>query len=148
MLEGFLDRFKELAEADEHKLIHDALEDNLLQAEIIDLNQLQLYDDGIQSDGSPTGDYSLKTIQYKLAYGDARQTPGRIDHVTGNNTGETYDSMQVDNQADQIEIKAEDRNGFFKVETEGLGLTDKNIEKVAEEINARIIDKMLNSFAA
>jgi hypothetical protein len=139
MLEGLINKLKTLSLIDENQLMHDVLENATLQTQIIDLNQHQLYDEGIQADGTETGQYALKTIQYKQAYGDSRRTPGNISHITGNDTGKTYDSMKVKNMQDSFEITAEDRNDFFAREPEGLGLTEKSIE----EIQPAIIDGMI-----
>jgi hypothetical protein len=142
MFEGIIERFKKLSELDENQLIHDALEDTTLQAQIIDLNQKQLYDKGIQSDGTETGQYALKTIQYKQAFGDSWKTPGNTSHITGNDTGETYDSMRVENKPDEFEITAIDRNDFFKREPQGLGLTEESIEEIQPEIAELIVNKI------
>lgn len=140
MWEGLLDRFKVIADADENKIMHDVLENETLQAQIIDLNQKQLYEEGVQTDDTPTGEYALKTIKYKLAFGDARGIPGRIDHITGLNTGKTFASMKCVNYSEEVRVVADDRNGFFEVETHGLGLTEKSLAEIRPEIGERVID--------
>jgi len=72
-----------------------ALNDPLIQAQMVDMNQANLYDKGILADGNPTGEYSGYTKNQKVSLGDSRQTPGRIDHITLNDTGEFYASMKV-----------------------------------------------------
>lgn len=142
MLEGLIEYFKKLSKIDENQILHDILEDKTLQAQIIDLNQHQLYDEGIQADGTETGQYALKTIQYKQAYGDSRGIPGNTSHITGNDTGQTYDSMKVQNMPDSFLITAEDRNDFFAREPEGLGLTNESIDEIIPEIKDEFIKKV------
>ncbi len=141
MLEGLIDHFKKFSTLNENEILHAILEDKTLQAEIIDLNQHQLYELGIQSDGSETGQYAPITIsKYKpLALAEGRD--GRSDHITGKDTGITYDSMKVQNNSDNILITAEDRNKFFDREPEGLGLTVESIE----EIKPAIIEGMIKA---
>ncbi len=142
MLKDLIDKFKKLSLIDENQLMHDVLENPTLQAQIIDLNQHQLYDEGLQADGTETGQYALKTIQYKQAYGDSRNTPGMTSHITGNDTGQTYDSMKMQNMPDSFLITAEDRNNFFASEPFGLGLTEKSIEEIQPEIIDGMIEKI------
>lgn len=142
MLEGLIDYFKKLSKIDENQILHDILEDKTLQAQIIDLNQHQLYDEGLQADGTETGQYALKTIQYKQAYGDSRGVPGNTSHITGNDTGQTYDSMKVQNMPDQFLITADDRNHFFDREPEGLGLTEESLNEIIPEIKNEFIAKV------
>jgi hypothetical protein len=147
MLEGLIDYFKKLSKIDENQILHDVLQDATLQAQIIDLNQHQLYDEGIQADGTETGQYAIKTIQYKQAYGDSRGVPGNTSHITGNDTGQTYDSMRVQNMPDRFEIVADDRNHFFDREPDGLGLTNESIDEIVPEIKDGIIEKIQEAIA-
>lgn len=142
MFDALIEKLKPFAEMDGNSMIHDVLEDTTLQKQIIDLNQAQLYEQGIQADGSPTGDYAPITItKWKpLALYDGRD--GRSDHITGKDTGETYDSMKVQNNEDNITITAIDRNNFFDREPEGLGLTDESINEIIPEIKDSIIEKL------
>ena len=142
MLEDLIDKFKKLSQIDENQLMHDVLDDETLQAQIIDLNQHQLYDEGLQADGTETGHYALKTMQYKEAYGDSRRTPGNISHITGNDTGETYDSMKVQNMPDSFLITADDRNDFGAREPNFLGLTEESIAEIQPQIIEGMIEKI------
>lgn len=142
MLEGLIEYFNKFSTLNESEIIHNILEDKTLQAEIVDLNQHQLYDEGVQSDGSETGQYALKTIKYKEAYGDSRGIPGNTAHITGNNTGVTYDSMRVQNNDDNFLIIAEDRNDFFKREPEGLGLTEESVDQIKPAIIEGMIERI------
>jgi len=141
-------KFKKIQALDQGKMLDEILAIDSVKAQIIDLNQHQLYDLGIQADGSETGQYSINTIRRKLAYGDARNTPGRIDHITGLDTGITYNSMMVKALPDGIVIHADDRNNFFDREPKGLGLTRESIAEIRPEIKQRLIIKVRESLAA
>lgn len=124
------------------KLLNEIFNEPTLQAQIVDLNQHQLYDLGVQADGTETGLYSLKTIAYKQMKGDARGVPGKSDHITGLDTGLTYDSMNVKSMPDGIVINANDRNDFFAREPKGLGLTKESIAEIIPEVREQLIEKI------
>jgi hypothetical protein len=116
-----------------------------LDSQIIDLNQKQLYEQGIQADSTPTGDYSPNTRRRKQAYGDSFNTPGESGHITGNDTGITYKSMNVVAQPDGIVINADDRNNFFEREPKGLGLTKESLSEILPEVRERFKEKLLTA---
>ena len=116
------------------------LKDGLLQAQIVDLNQQQLYEEGVQADGTPTGEYAPITISYFKPRAAAEGRDGRSDHITGKDTGETYKSMKVESKADGVVITADDRNNFFDRIDEGLGLTTESKIEILPEIKERLID--------
>ena len=69
MFGALIDKFKGLAELDENKIIHEVIEDEQLQAQIIDLQtkangQGQLYDKGVDADGNSLGEYAPITISH------------------------------------------------------------------------------------
>ena len=123
------------------------LNDDGIKAQIIDLNQKQLYEQGIQADGTPTGEYSPNTMRRKQAYGDSWNTPGESSHITGNDTGITYRSMNVRAEADGIVINADDRNNFFEREPQGLGLTSESLNELKPEITERLIEKVKEHYS-
>ena len=128
-------------------ILEDVLKDSSLQAQIVDLNQSQLYDQGIQADGTPTGDYAQITIdKYKpLAGYEGRDS--RSDHITGKDTGETYDSMKVSTGSEGFVITADDRNDFFEREPKGLGLTTESLNEILPEIKESFIQKYKKAIA-
>lgn len=115
--------------------------------QIVGLQQKQLYVKGEQSDGSPTGEYAPSTIAQKKAYGDAYGVPGRTDHITGLDTGETYRSMAVESLPEGFVITADDRNDFFKVIDKGLGLTQESKRELLPEIQEDILEEMKKAIA-
>lgn len=118
-----------------------------MQAQIVDLNQKQLYEQGLQADGSPTGQYAPYTIAQKQAYGDAYGVPGRTDHITGLDTGETYKSMHVEALPEGFVISADDRNGFFDVIDKGLGMTKESKKELLPEIHESMMERMKKALA-
>jgi hypothetical protein len=141
MFDALINRMQKLQALNIGLLFTDALQNETLQAEIIDLNQKQLYDEGVQADGTPTGDYAPITIaHYKpLAFSQGRD--GRSDHITGKDTGETYDSMRPVIAYNAFTIEADDRNNIFKdLLPQGLGLTSESLTEIQPEICELIIE--------
>lgn len=142
MFEDIKNQLSKFEELDENELLKVALDDSTVQAQIIDRNQHQLYDEGIQADNTPTGNYAPITVAYYKPLAASEGRDGRSDHITGKDTGETYNSMRVLNGSDGFVIAAEDRNDFFSREPEGLGLTNESIEyitpQIADLVNERI----------
>lgn len=126
----------------ENKILFEVIDDELVQAQIIDLNQYQLYELGEQADGTPTGSYAPITIAYWKPLAASEGRDGRSDHITGKDTGETYDLMKVNNQPDGFTITNTDPNKFFEREDKGLGLTNESIGKLIPEIKQRTIEKV------
>jgi hypothetical protein len=132
-------KFEKLIKADESKIVSASINTESIHTQVIDANQRQLYEQGIQADGTSTGDYALSTKAYKEAYGDAYGIPGRTDHITGLDTGETYKSMEVKALPEGIVITA-DNNGFFDREPKALGLTSESKKEIIPEIRRNIIE--------
>lgn len=142
MFDAIIQLGKKIALLDEDKILSEILDSPGLQAQIVDLNQSQLYDKGIQSDGSPTGEYAPITISYYKPLAASEGRDGRTDHITGKDTGRTYESMKVFNGSKGFLVHADDRNNFFDREPEGLGLTDESIQEILPEIQEAIIDEI------
>jgi len=121
------------------------MEDETLQAQIIDLNQKQLYEQGVESDGNSTGEYSLRTIAEKEAVGE------RYDHVTLHDTGEFYDSMKVEIGYNNIRITGDMQKPDRDLEEgwpKALGLTDESISEILPEVKERFIAAIRKAIAA
>lgn len=142
MFEGLKKQARRAARIDDNKILEEILRDSTLQAQIVDLNQHQLYDEGIQADGEPTGSYAPITISKYKPLAAAEGRDGRTDHITGKDTGITYASMKVLSGTDAIVIHADDRNSFFDREPKGLGLTDESISEIIPEIEERMIERV------
>lgn len=154
MFEALINKFESLATIDENQIIHEVLENKDLQKEIIDLNQTQLYDQGVTADGKPTGDYAPATKYHYKPLAAAQGRDGRVYHMTGKDSGLTYDSMKVKNGNGEFEVVADDRNGVFAAPFRygslvgGLGLTQDSILKLKPVITNAIIEKLKERIAA
>ncbi len=133
---------KKVAAIDEHRLLEEILSEEILKAQIIDLNQEQLYEKGVQADGTPTGDYAPVTKYYYKPLAASQGRDGRTDHITGKDTGQTYASMKVANELKGFKVIADDRNDFFEREPKGLGLTTENINEIIPEVREKLIEKV------
>lgn len=112
---------------------------------IIDLNQEQLYEYGIDSNGNSLGEYTPYTKQLKQEKGQ------RIDHITLKDTGDFYNSFQLifNNSDGSIQIIAdgqkEDTNLFREFGIDILGLTEENMDVVVSTAN-RILQRYIKSY--
>ncbi len=131
-----------IARIDEHKMLTEILDEETLKAQIIDLNQKQLYEEGLQSDGTETGQYAPITISYYKPLAASEGRDGRSDHITGKDTGETYRSMSVKSEPEGLIIQADDRNNFFDREPQGLGLTTDSKREILPEIKESLLEKV------
>ncbi len=154
MFEALIQKFEALASIDQNEMIHEVLNDKELQADIVALNQSQLYDEGVTADGKSTGDYSPVTITHYKPLAQAMGRDGETAHMTGKDSGETYDSMRVDNRGDEFDVIADDRNGVFTHPFKygslvgGLGLTEESKEKIIPSIRNILIENIKEKIAA
>ena len=147
MFEAIIDKFKGLAELDGDKIINEVIEDEQLQAQIIDLQteangQGQLYDKGVDSDGNSLGEYAPITINYYKPLAASEGRDGRTDHITLKDTGTFYKSMKVVNKADSFEIDADDPNNLQGRYPDLLGLTDDSKNEIIPQIRDSLIEKL------
>lgn len=107
---------------------------------IIQMNtEDQLEEQGIFSDGTPTGEYSSVTVGYKIQKGD------RYDHITFKDTGGFYDSFRIDVDKNGLDIDADGQvsadTNLFKVYGEDIaGLTDENMKFLIEIVAEKYIE--------
>lgn len=139
MFGALLDMANNMKRLNANLITNIAISDPYIQAQIIDLNQSQLYDKGIESDGSPTGDYSRKSVE---VYG---KRPG---HITLKDTGATYDSMKVDTDAEGFYVSGDmDLHGVDLniIYPNALGLTEDSKRELLPEIKELMIEQILKS---
>lgn len=144
MFEAIKKKVNNLKKFNQDKAMKEILASPSLEAQIIDLNQKQLYEQGVQADGSSTGQYAPITINYYKPLAKSEGRDGRTDHVTLKDTGALYDSMQVVSKNEGIEITSDDENGVFekmKVE-DALGLTPESISEIIPEIRTELVERV------
>jgi len=126
------------------ELFIEAMKQGQVSAQIIDLNQKQMYDFGVDSKGVTLGEYAPLTKMLKAQKGQ------KISNVTLKDTGEFYDSMKVKFEF-QILITGDMKKPDTDLETIypfALGLTEENKEEILPEIKERIIENIRKSIAA
>lgn len=138
-IQKIVDNFKNL---DRNKILSEILSAPQLQAQIIDLNQAQLFDKGIEADGVSMGDYSKASVEI---YG---KRPG---HITLKDTGEFYNSMKVSISADSFTVNGDTVKEGTDLQDrfpEALGLTTESIAEIIPEITESIIEKIKQKILA
>lgn len=123
-------------------LFIDAANFDIVKSQMIDLNQEQMEDFGVDSKGETLGEYSEYTKIIKQKKGQS------TDHITLKDTEEFYNSMHVVFGGDSIFISAD----MIKPDTDlesiypfALGLTEENKRELIPEIKERIID-LINKY--
>lgn len=134
---------RNLTKIDKNKMIGDILAIPSIQSQIIDLNQSQLYDQGVDAAGDPTGDYSHATIYGTTNFEGKIEKGQPYDHVTGKDSGASYDSMKIVLQKDSFAIMANFPEGFMQGWPDALGLTQESKEEIIPEIRERLVDALL-----
>jgi hypothetical protein len=133
---------KKVASFNQTKVMREIMNSDSIKAQVIDLNQYQLYELGLQADGSPTGQYARITKEYYKPIAAAEGRDGRTDHITGKDTGALYRSMKVVAEADGISVAANDPNDFLKEdEPRALGLIPESRRQLLPEIRERFLEK-------
>lgn len=119
-----------------NRLMRDVIDETSVKAQIIDLNQSQMFDNGIDAKGETLGDYSQVSV---TKYG---KRPGRIQLK---DTGEFYDSMKVNVEEDKFIIIGDTDKGdvdLANVYPDVLGLTTESKEEILPEIAQRLSEKI------
>src|SRR4051812_41979225 len=89
-------KIEKIERLDQDKIMTEILDDSKIQSDIIALNQKQLFEEGVQADGTPTGEYQPATIQGTKYYPGKIEKGQPYDHVTLKDTGAFYNSMKVE----------------------------------------------------
>ena len=133
---GIIAAMKRLTSVTPEELLKSALEEPLIESQIIDLNQKQLYEQGVESDGTPTGDYSLRTVNEKISAGEP------YDHVTLKDTGDFYDSMKVELTDNSAVITGDMQKPDRDLEEgwpKALGLTEESLNEIKPDVWAGML---------
>lgn len=134
---------------DVHQVTHAAFDNTLIQREVIDLNQKQLYDEGVFADGSPTGQYAPFTLQYKTTEAPLLGYDTRTDHVTFKDKGDFYASLRFENKRDEIVVTGNTvKDGVDIQEREGkplVGLTKDSLSETRDLVLPIFRNKTLQS---
>lgn len=108
-------------------IVKKILRNSGLRMDILELNQEQMYDEGIDAKGQPLGEYAPMTLRHKLSPGPHDH---RTDHITLKDMGDFYNSMRLKNEKTHFVITGDMEKSSTNLETiypYALGLTEKNI---------------------
>ena len=120
------------------QLFLDAANNEIVKAQIIDANQKQMRDEGIDSKGESLGEYSDISV---AVFGK------RAGHIQLYDTGAFYRSMHVVFGADSIFVSGDmqkPNRDLAIIYPEALGLTEENQKELTPEIKERMME-MLNN---
>lgn len=123
-------------------------DESSLQVQSIDLNQIQLYDKGINADGETLGGYAPSTIQYKTTIAGGLGNDTRTANVTLKDTGDFYQSMKFEKDDREFWITGDtDKGGHDLMRMYGniLGLTIESLDELHDEILERYQEKVYNT---
>lgn len=134
---------KKISGIDEHKMLSSILNEKPMRDEIIRLNQEQLYVDGVQADGEPTGEYSFNTIHGTKHYAGKIEKGQPYDHVTLKDAGKFYRSMKVEVEEEGMRITADDPNGLEEKWPQMLGLDSESKAQILPDIKGSIISRII-----
>jgi hypothetical protein len=129
----------------EEKMLKDILKTDSIKAQIIDLNQSQLYEKGLLADGTPTGEYAPATIEGTTNFEGKIQKGQRYDHITLKDTGDFYDSMRVVSNPEGVQIKADYEKDGEDLRREWpniTGLTMESKSEIIPEIRQRLVENV------
>lgn len=125
-------------------------DESSLQVQSIDLNQIQLYDKGINADGLTLGEYSPVTIGYWKPLAASEGRDGKTSNVTLKDTGEFYNSMKFEKDSQQFWISGDVNKGgtnLMQIYGQILGLTTESLDYLHDEILERYQEKVYNTIA-
>lgn len=105
-----------------------------IQAQIIDLNQSQLYDQGVDAKGVTTGEYSLATIYGTPNFEGKIEKNQPYDHVTLKDSGHSYDSMRVVTEDTAFIITGDFPYAIKQAWPDALGLTLESRKEIIPEV--------------
>ena len=125
-------------------------DESSLQVQSIDLNQIQLYDKGINADGLTLGEYSPVTIGYWKPLAASEGRDGKTSNVTLKDTGDFYNSMKFEKDSQQFWISGDVNKGgtnLMQIYGQILGLTTESLDYLHDEILERYQEKVYNTIA-
>lgn len=109
------------------------------EQDVLDLNRDEQLYQGVRADGSAiTPPYKPITVQIKQRLGQP------TDRVTLRDTGDFYDSFEIEFNQDDFQIVATDRKtaGLQSKYKNILGLNDSSIEQVIQIVKPRLLTEI------
>lgn len=121
---------------DRNIMLEEIFSNPQLQSQMIDLNQSQMMDQGVDSYGVTLGDYSPVSVSH---YG---KDPG---HITLRDTGAFYDSMKVLVGSEAVVISGDTEKPDRDLSVawpHALGLTNDSLQEILPEVKQRFIESV------
>jgi len=143
MLSVFVKLGKNIASINKGQMMEEIFSTRSLQSQIIDFNQAQMYDKGVDSDGRSLGEYSLATIYGTTKFEGKIAKGQRYDHITLKDSGGSYDSMKVETDNSGLAIKGDFPDSIKQRFPDALGLTQDSKTELLPEVNENLIEKIL-----
>jgi hypothetical protein len=110
---------------------------------ILDLNRIdQLFEQGINAKGVSLGEYAITTILGTAKFKGKIEKGQPTDRVTLKDTGEFYESFDIDFNNDGFEIIATDKEFLLDKYKGILGLTTDNLEEAIQYIRGYIVSEI------
>jgi hypothetical protein len=125
------------------ELLRSGLKNPKLKNLILDLNRIdQLFEQGINAKGVSLGEYAVSTILGTAGFKGKIAKGQPTDRVTLKDTGEFYESFDIDFNNDGFEIIATDKEFLLDKYKGILGLTTDNLEEAIQYIRGYIIQEI------
>lgn len=134
-------KIESLGEIDLEDIFEVVMSNPGMQQQIIDYNQYQLEEQGLDAEAVPTGEYAPRTVQMKIQKGQ------RYDHITLKDTGDFFDSMKLKIQDKAARIQADMKKPDQDLEKQwpdALGLTPDSIEAIRPLFNELFLEEYQN----
>lgn len=159
MFEALIDKFKAISEIEGNKTIHEILERQEFQEEIVELNKQQLLD-GRGADNSSLPRYEddpfFKTQKaakayeaWKLKISPSKNKPAGVMDFYIN--GKFHDTIKMKNNSDNFLLTSDSEIASdvqSKTGNETFGLSDISIGKIIPKLKDSIIEAIKNKIAA
>jgi len=142
-MKALIDLCKRTIAVDGDEVFVNALKDEGVQAKIVSFNIIQMYDEGIDSDGNSLGQYAQITVEYYKPLAKTLGGDGRTDHITLKDSGDFYKSFRVKLLSDGFQITADaikEDTDLSVVYPKVIGLTSESKAMVAKLITPSIVD--------
>jgi len=134
---------RKMIKLNQTELLRSGLKNPKLKNLILDLNRIdQLFEQGINAKGVSLGEYAVSTILGTAGFKGKIAKGQPTDRVTLKDTGEFYESFDIDFNNDGFEIIATDKEFLLDKYKGILGLTTDNLEEAIQYIRGYIIQEI------
>ena len=134
---------RKMIKLNQTELLRRGLKSPNLKKLILDLNRIdQLFEQGINAKGVSLGEYAITTILGTAKFKGKIEKGQPTDRVTLKDTGEFYESFDIDFNNDGFEIIATDKEFLLDKYKGILGLTTDNLEEAIQYIRGYIVSEI------